>query len=93
MAPPLIGVPASAPYFHNGSVPTVYGVLTAEARPKSRPLPTPYCVEVRLRIPSSEIVTPQQEAEQLDAALKMAFATVRRQLREAIVEQRPSIAG
>lgn len=34
VAPPLTGVWASAPYFHNGSVPTVYGVLTAEARPK-----------------------------------------------------------
>jgi hypothetical protein len=34
VAPPLDGVWASAPYFHNGSVPTVYGVLTSEARPK-----------------------------------------------------------
>jgi mono/diheme cytochrome c family protein len=34
VAPPLLAVWASAPYFHNGSVPTVYGVLTAEARPK-----------------------------------------------------------
>src|SRR5581483_6660405 len=34
VAPPLDGVWASAPYFHNGSVPTVYGVLTGEARPK-----------------------------------------------------------
>jgi mono/diheme cytochrome c family protein len=34
IAPPLDGVWATAPYFHNGSVPTVYGVLTAEARPK-----------------------------------------------------------
>jgi hypothetical protein len=34
VAPPLDGVWASAPYFHNGSVPTVYGVLTQEARPK-----------------------------------------------------------
>lgn len=34
VAPPLTGVWASAPYFHNGSVPTVYGVLTQEARPK-----------------------------------------------------------
>jgi hypothetical protein len=34
VAPPLDGVWASAPYFHNGSVPTVYGVLTDEARPK-----------------------------------------------------------
>ena len=34
VAPPLDGVWASAPYFHNGSVPTLYGVLTANARPK-----------------------------------------------------------
>lgn len=34
VAPPLDGVWASAPYFHNGSVPTVYGVLTEQARPK-----------------------------------------------------------
>ncbi len=34
VAPPLDGVWASAPYFHNGSVPTVYGVLREEARPK-----------------------------------------------------------
>lgn len=34
VAPPLDGVWASAPYFHNGAVPTVYGVLTQEARPK-----------------------------------------------------------
>lgn len=34
VAPPLDGVWASAPYFHNGSVPTIYGVLTEAARPK-----------------------------------------------------------
>jgi len=34
IAPPLDGVWASAPYFHNGSVPTVYGVLDPAARPK-----------------------------------------------------------
>ncbi|MEP7274628.1 MAG: hypothetical protein ABI882_24275, partial [Acidobacteriota bacterium] len=34
VAPPLDGVWATAPYFHNGSVPTIYGVLTKEARPK-----------------------------------------------------------
>ncbi len=34
VAPPLDGVWATAPYFHNGAVPTVYGVLTAAARPK-----------------------------------------------------------
>ena len=34
MAPPLDGVWASAPYFHNGAVPTVAGVLESGARPR-----------------------------------------------------------
>jgi hypothetical protein len=33
-APPLDGVWATAPYFHNGSVPTVADVLNSAARPK-----------------------------------------------------------
>jgi mono/diheme cytochrome c family protein len=33
-APPLDGVWATAPYFHNGSVPTLRGVLNSKARPK-----------------------------------------------------------
>jgi hypothetical protein len=33
-APPLDGVWATAPYFHNGSAPTVYHVLNSAARPK-----------------------------------------------------------
>jgi mono/diheme cytochrome c family protein len=32
--PPLDGIWATAPYFHNGSVPTVYHVLNSRARPK-----------------------------------------------------------
>jgi len=32
-APPLDGVWATAPYFHNGSAPTVYHVLKSSARP------------------------------------------------------------
>jgi hypothetical protein len=32
-APPLDGVWATAPYFHNGSVPTLDGVLNSKARP------------------------------------------------------------
>jgi mono/diheme cytochrome c family protein len=35
VAPPLDGIWATAPYFHNGSVPTLYGVLTRSARPES----------------------------------------------------------
>jgi hypothetical protein len=33
-APPLDGIWATAPYFHNGSVPTVYQVLNSRTRPK-----------------------------------------------------------
>ncbi len=33
-APPLDGIWATAPYFHNGSVPTLYGVLNSKARPE-----------------------------------------------------------
>jgi mono/diheme cytochrome c family protein len=34
VAPPLVGVWASAPYFHNGSVPTLDTVLNSEQRPE-----------------------------------------------------------
>lgn len=33
-APPLDGIWATAPYFHNGSAPTVYHVLKSNSRPK-----------------------------------------------------------
>jgi hypothetical protein len=33
-APPLDGIWATAPYFHNGSVPTIYNVLNSNSRPK-----------------------------------------------------------
>ena len=33
-APPLDGIWATAPYFHNGSAPTVYHVLKSSSRPK-----------------------------------------------------------
>jgi mono/diheme cytochrome c family protein len=33
-APPLDGIWATAPYLHNGSVPTVYDVLNSRARPR-----------------------------------------------------------
>src|SRR5262249_38157640 len=41
-APPLDGIWATAPYLHNGSVPTLYGVLNSKARPKlfTRSFPT-----------------------------------------------------
>ena len=33
-APPLDGIWATAPYLHNGSVPTLYNVLNSKSRPK-----------------------------------------------------------
>lgn len=33
-APPLDGIWATAPYFHNGSVPTLYDVLNSKTRPR-----------------------------------------------------------
>lgn len=33
-APPLDGIWATAPYLHNGSVPTLYGMLNSKSRPK-----------------------------------------------------------
>ena len=34
IAPPLVGIWASAPYFHNGSVPTIEAVLNSTERPE-----------------------------------------------------------
>ena len=34
-APPLDGIWATAPYFHNGSVPTLAGVLNSKSRPRN----------------------------------------------------------
>jgi hypothetical protein len=34
VAPPLVGIWASAPYFHNGSVPTIEAVLNSSTRPE-----------------------------------------------------------
>src|SRR5262249_46335139 len=33
-APPLAGILATAPYLHNGSVPTVYDLLKSDSRPR-----------------------------------------------------------
>ncbi len=40
IAPPLDGIWATAPYFHNGSVPTIEGVLNSAARPRYWLYPT-----------------------------------------------------
>ena len=48
VAPPLVGVWASAPYFHNGSVPTVEAVLNSKIRPEiwSRNPRDPYAYDL-----------------------------------------------
>jgi mono/diheme cytochrome c family protein len=48
VAPPLVGVWASAPYFHNGSVPTLDTVLNSKRRPEiwSREIRDPYAYDL-----------------------------------------------
>ena len=48
VAPPLVGVWASAPYFHNGSVPTIEAVLDSSKRPTiwSRELRDPHAYDL-----------------------------------------------
>jgi hypothetical protein len=51
-------------------------------------VPKPYRVDVRLRIPTCEIVGPAEENVELDAALRRAFLLVRRQLRDIVAVER-----
>jgi hypothetical protein len=53
-----------------------------------RPVPTPYFVDVQVRLPGREISAQPQADEELDAALRKAFLLVRRQLREAFSADR-----
>lgn len=48
VAPPLVGIWTSAPYFHNGSVPTVEAVLNSKIRPEiwQRQLRDPYAYDL-----------------------------------------------
>lgn len=78
IAPPLDGIWASAPYFHNGSVPTIYGVLTPETRPKFfRRVGAPKEYDTRdlgfkfeiLGGPSSPELTPEARRRMVDTKL------------------------
>jgi hypothetical protein len=53
--------------------------------------PEPYLVDVQLRLPGREVGTEPQCDAELDAALRKAFAMVRRRLREASLLERESI--
>src|ERR1043165_6995344 len=48
-----------------------------------KPVPSPYFVDVQVRIPGRDIAVQPQEDMELEAAIKKAFVRVRRQLREA----------
>lgn len=50
--------------------------------------PSPYLVDVQVRLPGREITPEPQADAQLDMALRKAFVLVRRQLREAFVTER-----
>ncbi len=62
VTPPLHGVWAAAPYFHNGSVPTVWDVLDPDGRP---------AMWLRRQVPASE-VTPHGERG-FDHVLERAY--------------------
>jgi hypothetical protein len=59
---------------------------------RSRLAPQPFLIEVQVRLPGREIVSPQQD-EDVDAALRRAFSAVRRELREAALVNRALAAG
>jgi hypothetical protein len=53
--------------------------------------PTPYLIEVRVRLPGVvDVVAPTQQSQDVDAALRKAFAAVRRQLRDPALVSHPS---
>ncbi len=65
IAPPLVGVWATAPYFHNGSVPTVTAVLNSKERPEiwSRNFSDPHAYDLDLVGLEYEPMTRPQYAE------------------------------
>lgn len=72
VAPVLVGVWASAPYFHNGSVPTLYGVLDSSARPAvwTRPIDNAFAYStVRVGIAYTEVKMSRQELAAKAASL------------------------
>jgi len=72
--PPLVGVWATAPYFHNGSVPTIATVLNSEERPEiwARE-PSPYAYDLdRVGLKHTRLSREDYEAR-LDSAADAAY--------------------
>lgn len=69
VAPPLVGVWASAPYFHNGSVPTLDTVLNSKERPEiwSRNIRDPHAYDLQ-RVGMSHQTVSRSEFEESAAA-------------------------
>lgn len=90
IAPVLVGVWASAPYFHNGSVPTLYGVLKSSARPAiwTRPIDNAFAYStVRVGIAFTE-VTPSELAAKARAVANLDVASKQRAEYRAIYDTR-----
>jgi mono/diheme cytochrome c family protein len=71
IAPPLVGIWTSAPYFHNGSVPTVEAVLNSKIRPEiwRRQLRDPYAYDLdRLGLIYQPLTRSQYKASAENAA-------------------------
>jgi hypothetical protein len=77
VAPPLVGVWASAPYFHNGSVPTLDTVLNSELRPEiwSRDGRDPHAYDLeRVGMQYRNVARSEFEKSTADAAGKPFFS-------------------
>jgi len=76
VAPPLDGVWATAPYFHNGAVPTIAAVLNSESRPEiwsREPSPRAYDLD-RLGLIYTELSREEYNA-QIDTSSEAAYKT------------------
>ena len=67
--------------------------LMAPPNRKSPSAVQPFTIELQVRLPQADIVSPKLADENLDVALRKAFAAMRRQLREAILVNRPAVLG
>ena len=77
VAPPLVGVWASAPYFHNGSVPTLDTVLNSPQRPEiwARDHRDPFAYDLeRVGMAFSEVSRSEFEESAARAAGKPSFS-------------------
>jgi len=74
--------------------PRILNCRVAIEQPRSRSrLPSPYCVDIQVRIPGRELVADPQQDLELALALRKAFVIIRRQLRDAFSLEREQQRG